>query len=164
MADRSDREALRTQAGVPPFAELVTFKGDPFTVGPREALNLSATFAIPGSRVQDFEAAMGAKDSQWQPLPIPPGVKKRISFRFAGLTMESPRGFFRCRTAGDNVLYAKDTASCLNPRAWVMLRKDPPSWEIKEVPLSSIDLYSDIILSVYDLDSKTISVGIASGY
>jgi hypothetical protein len=164
MADRSDQMALRTQARIPPFAELVSFEGHPFTVGPREGLSLSATFAIPGGRVQAFEAAMGATGSQWQPLPIPPGVKERISFRFAGLNMDAARGFFRCRTAGDNVLYEQDTSSCLNPKAWVMVRKDPPRWERKEVPLSSIEVYSDIILSVYNFESKTISTGIASGY
>jgi hypothetical protein len=164
MADRSDQEALREQARIPPFAELVTFKGHPFTVGPREGLNLSATFSIPSGKVQEFEADLAGKDSQWQPLPISPAIRERILFRFPGINITATRGFFRCRTAADNVLYEQDTASCLKPKALVMVEKDPPRWRRQEVPLSTISAYSDIILTMYDLESKTISAGIAAAY
>lgn len=164
MVDRSDQEALRKQARIPPFADLVTFKGHPFTVGPREGLDLSATFSIPSGKVHDFEAALAGKDSQWQPLPISPAIRERILFRFPGINMTATRGFFRCRTAANNVLYEEDTGSCLKPKGLVMVEKDPPIWRRQEVPLSTISAYSDIILAVYYLDSKIISVGIASGY
>ena len=132
--------------------------------GQREGLTLSAKYSIPESRVKEFENMLQAQDAEWEPLPIPPEILKRIRFKFQSLNLQSTTGFFRCRTAGSNVLYEQDTSPCSNPKSWVMIEKDPPRWERQEVPLQSIDSFSDIILSMYEPNTRTFSASVKSGY
>jgi hypothetical protein len=164
MADRHDLKALRRQAQVPPYAALVSFAGFPFTVGPREALSLSAIFSIPSDKANTFLSEIRMTGSQWQPLPIPTQVRERITFRFPAVNFDTRHGYFRCRTASDNILHERDTASCLTPKAWVQIEKGQPRWERQTVPLSSIDAFADIIISVYEPETRLFVVGIASGY
>jgi hypothetical protein len=166
MTDRSDRRALIKQCQVPSYARIKEYNGFPAMngFGQREGLKLSAKYNLPRNRVTEFENSLKEKGSQWAPLPIPPDVLKRIRFKFSSVDLNSSNGFFRCRTAGDNVLRMQDTSSCSNPKGWVMFQKDPPRWRREEVPLESIDFFSDIIISVYEANTKTISVGVASGY
>lgn len=169
IADRNDQKALRKQCQIPTFAHLEHFNGFPYMngFGQREGLDLSAKYKISNEQAIYFEKSVQRKDSQWRPLPIPPDILTKLAnsyFKISDVNLNSSKGYFRCRTAGDDVLHKKETSSCFNPKAWVMVKKDPPRWEYKEVPLESIDAFSDIIISVYDTASLIITAGVVSGY
>jgi hypothetical protein len=166
IADRSDQKALRKQCQIPTFAGLERFNGFPYIngFGQREGLQISAKFIIPKDKSVNFEKSLQREDSQWRPLPIPADILAKNRFKLSDVNLNASKGYFRCRTAGDNALHEKETSSCFNPKVWRMVKKDPPRWEYKEAPLESIDLFSDVIISVYEPASRTITAGVASGY
>jgi hypothetical protein len=166
IADRSDQKALRKQCQIPTFARLEKFNGFPYIngFGQREGLHISAKFKIPIDKAVHFEKSLQRKDSQWRALPIPADILAKNSFKLSNVNLKASKGFFRCRTAGDNALHEKETSSCFNPKIWRMVKKEPPRWKRKETPLESIDSFSDIIISVYEPTSRTITASVASGY
>lgn len=164
--DRKDQAALVKQCQIPEYAVLEQYHGFPASngFGQREGLRLSAKFRIPAEQSAAFEREASEEASEWAPLPIPSEILQRIPFKLSIVNLTTKKGFYRCRTAGDNVLYARETSTCATPRQYVKDQSEPPRWRLKEVPLSSVESYSDLIISVYDKDSKSISAAIVSGY
>lgn len=139
--DRLDQAALRRLFVLPRGAAVVEFDGYPSRVGfgQREGLSLSAAYRLDAGQAQAFlESAEG---SGWEPLPIAAGLLDRIPFQQLEVPKNLTDGFYLCRTAGDNVLYAEETRSCAE----------------------TLDFH-DLILGVYDRRAQQVWVTVRSAY
>lgn len=176
-SDRSDRQALRRQCRIPSYAELAAYEGYPAMVGfgQREGLKLSGRFAIPASRVPEFERFV--RSDGWEPLPVPDRIKAVLPFPVESLRIDLsvPEGYFRCRTAGNEALHAEKTLSCGDPAA--LRDYMEPVWEEgpsgRKPKLDSrgrpalklrMRAVGDVILSVYDRRSGTIAALVQTPY
>jgi len=164
LTDRNDKEAMKRQCDIPPFASLKEYKGYPATTGlEREALRISGKYKIPGRKVVEFESNLNSS-YEWQPLPIPPEILNKIRHKPELVDLEAQNGFFRCRTSENNVLHQTITSSCFEPIDYLMIQKDPPKWVWKAVPLKTVDYFPNLIISVYKSNSRTLTAGVASSY
>jgi hypothetical protein len=107
--------------------------------GQREGLSLSATFRLDEQEAQAF--LDGASESGWEPLPMEPGLIQRIPFEGLEVPLDRTEGIYLCRTAGDDVLYARSTRSCAE----------------------TVDFH-DLILGVFDSSTNRAWVTVRSGY
>jgi hypothetical protein len=141
LTDDSDKKALRGRCHVPEYAEAIEYQGFPSMVGfgQREGLEVSGRFNLPSDHVETFEAF--AKAEGWESLPIPPEIRPKILFRGMKVNLDAKVGRFRCRTAGDNVLYSTVSRLCRD-----------------------VDNLSDIMISVYEKDKAEITAVVRSGY
>jgi hypothetical protein len=141
MVERDDKASLRRQCDIPRSATLVEYRGYPAVVGfgQREGLHIEGRFQIEKSGIGPFES--DAVSRGWKSLPIPDEVLAKIPFEFSLVRLGSKKGLYRCHTAGDNVLHAKQTRD-----------------------VSTVETPLDIIVSVYDSESGVIGAAVASGY
>ena len=139
--DASDRRALREQCSIPEYAELVSYKGFPSTngFGQREGLEVSGKFKIKSSEVVKFEKT--AQWDGWEPLPIANTIRSKIRFKGMAINLDLEDGLYRCRTAGDNVLYTSVSKPC-----------------------AEVEKLNDIMISVFDRKSNEFSAVVRSGY
>lgn len=109
--DASDQAALRRLFSLPNDVQIVHYEGFPSQVGfgQREGLYLVAHYQLTPEQV-----SVWANDAPagWEPLPMPMEVQAQMdAFRFEALR-DGQEGYYFCRTAGDNVLHAKETRPC----------------------------------------------------
>src|SRR6185436_14783877 len=114
LSNLADERALRKQCHIPPYAQSSDYKGFPAMsgFGQREGLSITARFRIPKSNLDDFEKFM--HEDGWDPLPVSAELRARLPRQGKGYEsdLEAVEGFFRCHTAGSEVLHAKTTYSC----------------------------------------------------
>jgi len=139
--DSSDQAALRRLFGLPRGAELLSYDGYPSQVGfgQREGLSLSAEYRLADDDMGKF--LRSAVEAGWQPLPMPVGLSELIPFHGLSVPWDAADGLYRCQTAGDDVLHARRTTSCLETTA-----------------------FHDVILGVFDAASQRVWVTVRSAY
>ena len=166
MTDHSDKKALKRHGDIPPYASLKEYKGYPPATLQREGLRISGKYKIPSLKAAEFESHLNSS-YEWEPepLPIPPEILNKIRNKPELVDLEAQNGYFRCRTAGNNVLHNWVTSSCFEPMMFVVTT-DPPirKRELKAVPLETVDFLPDIIISVYVTKSRTLTAGVATTY
>lgn len=99
--------------------------------GQREGLSLKAKYKMIPPETPGFE---------WNPLPVPDELKKKIPFRQTKDLINKENGYYRCMTAGDDVLNAEKLKSC-----------------------NEVSRLIDIVFTVWD-DKGSIYAVIVSGY
>jgi hypothetical protein len=141
VQDWSDRYELRRHFKIPMGYELISYAGYPGMAGfgQREGLEISAVYRLTDHQVTKFVS--DSKSDGWESLPIPWEVRSKISFREMAVPLEAHTGIYVCRTAGDEVLRARDTKPC-----------------------SCVDRLNDVIIGVLDTTSNTLYLTIRSGY
>lgn len=173
ISDLSDRTALRRQARIPPEAEILRFDGFPWSngFGQREGLVVRGTYRIPDGKRTAFEASLRSGD--WAPLPIDPAVRKRlVGWERTMAERELPRkGYYRCHTAGNNVLHAPSTRPCTTAPLLeyrVPLRDSDGRMRLdaQGQPLTELSHrgLNDLILTSYDPATGRLEALVASGY
>ncbi len=141
LQDVRDKRALRRLFGIPSGVKLVAYDGYPWMVGfgQREALSVRAAYELTPRELDRFLKTEVPK--RWEPLPVPEAVRAKIPFRDLDGPLDTRTGFYLCRTAGDNVLYAKKTRPC-----------------------ACVEQLNDIILGVLDTNARRLSVVVHSAY
>jgi hypothetical protein len=141
VRDSADLERIREIFGIPEDFELVSYDGYPSSVGfgQREGLELSAVFQLTGGQAHGFVADRLA--SGWSELPMPEGVVASIPFRGLPVPVDALQGVYICLTAGDDVLYARETR-----------------------PVAEGDRINDLILGVLDTTEDRLYVMVRSAY
>jgi hypothetical protein len=141
LQDRMDRRQLQRRFGIPGGAELVSYEGYPSMVGfgQREGLRVDAVYRLTDAQERVFMESSLARD--WRTLPIPAAERDRMKGYAGEVPLDSERGVYLARTAGNDVMRAKET-----------------------VPVSEVDHLADLILGVLDSDTNLLHVRIASGY
>ena len=139
--DDMDKAQLRRHFGIPPAAEILEYHGYPARVGfgQREGLQVSATYRLTETELAEWLSKAAANG--WQPLPIPVGLRQKIPYKGLKVDFDAAEGLYLCRTAGDNVLYAKNTRPCA------------------ETPRMN-----DIIIGILDPATRRLSVTVRSSY
>ncbi len=139
--DDMDREQLRRHFGLPPGVQIIEYHGYPARVGfgQREGLQVSATYRFTEGQLAAWLPQ--ARSNGWQPLPIPAETRRKILYKGLKVDLDAARGFYVCRTAGDNVLYASKTKPCAEAQRM-----------------------NDIIIGILDPDSRQLSVTVRSSY
>jgi len=137
-SDAKDLQALRQRAAIPDYAELQSYEGFPASLF-REGLTVSGRFALTPDEARAFEAS--APGDGWLPLPILAELRAMIRFQGMSVNLDAADGYYRYRTAGDNVLYSSVSHPC-----------------------QDVNQLSDIMLSVYERDTGVISAEVRSGY
>lgn len=139
--DTADQAALGRLFGLPRGAELLSYDGYPSQVGfgQREGLSLSAEYRLADDDVGKF--LRSAVEAGWQPLPMPVGLSGLIPFQGLSVPWDAADGLYRCQTAGDDVLHARRTTSCLGATT-----------------------FHDVILGVFDAASQRVWVTVRSAY
>jgi hypothetical protein len=139
--DDMDREQLRRHFGLPPGVQIIEYHGYPARVGfgQREGLQVSATYRFTEGQLAVWLPQ--ARSSGWQPLPIPAETRRKILYKGLKVDLDAASGFYVCRTAGDNVLYAGKTRPC-----------------------AEVQRMNDIIIGILDPDTRQLSVTVRSSY
>lgn len=107
--------------------------------GQREGLEISATYTLNVAQANGFMESAGLNG--WKPMPIPQAVRVKIRFQGMKIPLDLGDGLYTCRTAGDNVLYAKQTLAC-----------------------SDVETLHNIILGVFDPAEAKMVLVVRSGY
>lgn len=141
VQDWVDERALRKQLAIPAGFDLVSYDGYPSMAGfgQREGLEISARYRLDGEQAAAF--ATRARANGWQPLPIPDATRSKIRFQGLKVPLDAQQGLYLCRTAGDDVLHARETRSC-----------------------DAANSLHDIILGVLDTSTGELSAVIRAGY
>lgn len=141
LQDVRDRQALRRLFGIPRTVEIVAYSGFPWMngFGQREGLSIGATYQWTPRQLDRFLKTRIPEG--WEPLPVAESVRSEPLLRNLDVRLDVRTGFYLCRTAGDNVLYAKRTRPC-----------------------SCVERLNDIILGVLDTDARRLFVVVRSGY
>jgi hypothetical protein len=141
IQDQLDQQALRRQFNLPAGYDPVSYDGYPSMVGfgQREGLEISIVYRLDEKQLEDF--LLDAPIEGWKPLPIPQAVRRKILYQGMNVPLDLQSGLYVCRTAGDNVLHARQTRSC-----------------------SDVDTLHDIILGVFDPAEDKLYLVIRSGY
>jgi hypothetical protein len=139
--DDRDREQLLRHFGIPPDIQVIEYHGYPARVGfgQREGLQVSATYRFTEGQLAAWLPQ--ARSSGWQPLPIPAETRRKILYKGLKVDLDAASGFYVCRTAGDNVLYAGKTRPC-----------------------AEVQRMNDIIIGILDPDTRQLSVTVRSSY
>lgn len=139
--DNMDKGQLRRHFSIPPDAEILDYHGYPARVGfgQREGLQVSATWRLTEAELAAWLPKAGAKG--WRPLPIPAEIRQKIPYKGLKVDLDAVEGLYLCLTAGDNVLYAKNTRPCA------------------ETPRMN-----DIIIGILDPATRRLSVTVRSSY
>lgn len=139
--DDRDREQLLRHFGIPPDTQVIEYHGYPARVGfgQREGLQVSATYRFTEGQLAAWLPQ--ARSNGWQPLPIPAETRQKIPYKGLKVDLDAAQGLYLCRTAGDNVLYAKKTRPC-----------------------GEVQRMNDIIIGILDPDTRQLSVTVRSSY
>lgn len=139
--DDMDKAQLIRHFGIPQGAELLEYQGYPARVGfgQREGLQVSATWRLTEAELAAWLPQAAPKG--WKPLPIPAGIRQKIPYRGLKVDLDAAEGLYLCRTAGDNVLYAKSTRACADAQRM-----------------------NDIIIGILDPGTRRLSVTVRSSY
>lgn len=139
--DARDQQALRQHFNIPENWELLSYDGFPSEVGfgQREGLRVGAVFQLSATQLDEFKKQSAARG--WQPLPISSEIRAKILYQGLNVTLGAENGFYLCKTAGDNVLYAEKTKPC-----------------------ADVARLNDIILGVLDFSTNQLSVVVRSSY
>jgi hypothetical protein len=141
IRDRLDRRALRRHFDLPSGLRLIGYDGYPPMVGlgQREGLHIRSVYQV---REKQEEAFIGRLvESGWSPLPIPGEIREKIRPYVAPDLLALSSGLYLCRTAGNDVLRARETRPCAEV-AWP----------------------NDAIVGVYDRDTHRLYLHVGSGY
>ncbi|MDH4198564.1 MAG: hypothetical protein OEW05_14210 [Candidatus Aminicenantes bacterium] len=141
LQDVRDKQALRRLFRIPRGVEIVAYSGFPWLngFGQREGLSISATYQLTPRQLERFLRTQIPEG--WEPLPVAEAVRANPLYRNLNIPLEARTGFYLCRTAGDNVLYAKRTRPC-----------------------ACVERLNDIILGVLDTDARRLFVVVRSRY
>jgi hypothetical protein len=136
-----DHRALRRHFAIPTGFDLVSYDGYPSMVGLglREGLELSARYRLDSEQAATYLEQALATD--WRPLPIPDSIRSKMLFQGMKIPLDAQEGIYLCRTAGDDVLHARETRPC-----------------------ADVDYLHDIIIGVLDTSTNDLFVVIRSGY
>ena len=150
LQDQADQRALRQQAQIPRQARTVVFEGFPWRngFGQREGLLLYGRYWLPQLDRHGWERAVVAK--HWRPLPLAAADRLALGGLERSIPARLPlRGFYRCHTAGDDVLHAARTRPCSQ-------QTRPPG--------AAIERLNDVIFSTYEPATGQLSAVVASLY
>jgi hypothetical protein len=117
--DDLDRDEVRRLCGLPAEARVSSWHGYPAQMGfgQREGLYLHGEFELPARAWAAWFGSVPPAD--YQALPLSASARaaalsvltRRHTLQFV-LPELAGLGFVRCRTAGNNVLYARQTRAC----------------------------------------------------
>ena len=141
LQDYLDRRSMRQHFDLPAGLRLLEYEGYPAMVGlgQREGLNLRAVYQLPAHQAEDFERE--AAEKGWSPLPVQAATRAKIRFWVAPDTLALDSGWYLCRTAGNDVLRARETRPC-----------------------AAVDWPNDVIFGAYDAGTRRLHLQIGSGY
>jgi len=110
--EESDESAIRNAFNIPQGAIKVSYSSNPKTAGTfgREGLKIHMEFQLPTGNLEGFVQKLESSN-EWGQLPIPAGIIKRITNQnygdFIAQLGSSSKGYFACKSAGDNLMHAK---------------------------------------------------------
>jgi hypothetical protein len=112
VQDPLDRRSLLRHFDLPSGLELVEYERYPKAAGfgQREGLNIRAVYQLSEDEAEEFPR--GFVENGWLPLPVPAEIRRKVQAYVAPGTLELSAGLFFCRTAGDDVLHARETRPC----------------------------------------------------
>ena len=141
LQDTMDQAELRRLFGLPRGARVLSYAGYPSMVGfgQREGLSLDAAFELTDDEGQTFLAQ--AAEGGWQPLPMSDALFAHIPFQGLSVPLDQSNGLYLCRTAGNEVLHARETKGCV---------------EVARI--------NDLILGIFDATTNSVWVTVRSGY
>ena len=141
IRNRLDQRLLRRHFDLPSGLRLVEYDGYPAMVGlgQREGLHIRAVYRVPERKVEAFERHLD--EHGWLLLPMPIEIQDKVRPYVDGEALAVSSGWYLCRTAGNDVLYARQT----RPRA-------------------EVERLGDAIVGVYDRDTRRLTVQVGSGY
>lgn len=141
IQDLRDQRALHQLFELPDGLQLVAYAGYPSIVGfgQREGLTLRAVYQVPDRREQAVERWLEAQG--FAPLPVPADTAELIRPYLHPDVLEISQGRYLCRTAGNNVLYARETRRC-----------------------EQVASLNDVIYAAYDPQARRLSLEVSSGY
>jgi hypothetical protein len=141
IRDRLDRRAMLRHFDLPAGLRLVEYDGFPPMVGlgQREGLHIRAVYQVPEKETEAFRHRLD--ENGWSPLPLPTETGAKIRPHVTADVLELSPGLYLCRTAGNDVLRARDTRPC-----------------------SEVARLSDVIFGAFDPDSNRLYLQVSSGY
>ena len=113
VRDRLDRRLLRRHFDLPSGLRLAKYDGYPAIVGlgQREGLHIRAVYQVPERKAGAFERHLD--ENGWLPLPVPAEIQDKVCPYVADGTLAPSSGWYLCRTAGNDVLHARETRPCV---------------------------------------------------
>jgi hypothetical protein len=141
IQDRLDQRAMLRHFDLPTGLRLVEYEGYPAVVGfgQREGLNLRAVFQLTERQAENLERRL-VQDG-WLPLPVPAETRRKLQGYVDPSTLALSAGLYQCRTAGNDVLRARETRPC-----------------------AEADWLNDAIFGVFDADTHRLHLQVGSGY
>jgi len=141
IRDRLERRLLGRHFDLPSGLRLVEYDGYPAMVGfgQREGLHIRAVYRVPERKVEAFERRLD--ENGWLPLPVPAEIQDKVRPYVDGDTLALSSGLYLCRTAGNDVLHARETRPC-----------------------AEVERLGDAILGVYDRGARRLTLQVGSGY
>jgi hypothetical protein len=136
-----DRRLLRRHFDLPSGLRLVAYDGYPPMVGfgQREGLNIRAVYRVPERKAEVFKRRLNGDG--WLPLPMPAELQDKIRPYVTDDTLALASGLYLCRTAGNDVLHARETHPC-----------------------TEVARLSDVIFGAFDSDAHLLYLQVGSGY
>lgn len=141
IQDYLDQHSMLQHFDLPSGLQLIEYDRYPAVAGfgQREGLNIRAVYQLSDEQADEIERRH--VKNGWSHLPVSAETRHKIQPYVDPSPLELSTGMYFCRTAGDNVLHARQTYPC-----------------------GAVERLNDVIFGAFDTETNRLYLQVGSGY